>query len=248
MKLLVVDDEPLILKGLVKIVGEAAPLGSEIRAAGSVTEALGLMQDYLPDITVTDLYMPERDGFELIEEARRDGLCYRFIILTGYGDFEYARKALRIGVVDYLLKPIDKDEMTQLLAKVAESLPSDSESDYTIHAKRILAYMECHFNEDLSLEHLAVVMGLHPHYISRLFKKETGDNFVNHLNALRIREAEKLLKHQRLTPVYAIGKKVGFENKHYFTKVFKKYTGVTPSAYRGEEETMPDGNGKKTDQ
>lgn len=232
MKILIVDDEPLILKGLMKIVDEAAPPGTEVRAANNVSEALVVMQAYMPDVTVTDLNMPERNGFELIEEAREGGLCEQFIILTGYEDFDYVRRALRVGVVDYLLKPIDKNEIANLLARIAEDLPPDSDSEYTVHAKRILLYMEGHYMQDLSLEHLADLMNLHPHYISRLFKKETGDNFVNHLNTLRIREAQKLLKACWHLPVNVIGQRVGFENKHYFTKVFKKYTGITPGAYR----------------
>ncbi|WP_276358122.1 response regulator transcription factor [Cohnella caldifontis] len=232
MKILIVDDEPLILSGLVKVVREVAPVGARFRDAGNAYEALDIMKDYWPDVTITDLNMPEKNGFELIEEARQDGLCDRFIILTGYDEFEYARRALRTGVVDYLLKPIDKVEIARLLERVGEELPAGNDSDYSKHAKRILAYMEANFRSDLSLDHLADRMDLHPNYISSLFKKETGDTFVNYLNGLRIREARKLLRAQRHLPVSAVGQQVGYENKHYFTKVFKKYTGVTPSEYR----------------
>lgn len=235
MKVLIVDDEPLILNGIVKIVNESVPLGVEVRAASSVPEALDMMKAYLPDVTVTDLHMPERNGFDLIEEARESGLCDRFIILTGYEYFEYARRALRAGVVDYLMKPVDRDEITELLKRIAEELPSERDSSgCAIHAQRILAYLEKHYMQDLSLEHLAGLMDLHPHYISRLFKKETGDNFVNYLNGLRIREAQKLLIHQQHLTVQAIGQRVGFESNHYFSKVFKKFTGVTPGSYREE--------------
>jgi two-component system, response regulator YesN len=232
MKVLIVDDEPLILNGLVKIINEAVPPGIEVRAANNMSEAIAIMQVYMPDVTITDLNMPEKNGFDLIDEAREAGLCDHFIILTGYEEFDYARRALRAGVVDYLLKPVDKDEIAKLLASIAKTLPSDFGSDYNIHAKRILAYMEANYMQDLSLERLAELMNLHPHYISRLFKKETGSNFVNHLNTLRIREAQKLLKIQCQLPVNVVGQRVGFENKHYFSKVFRKYTGVTPGAYR----------------
>ncbi len=236
MKVLIVDDEPIILNGLVKIIDEVAPLGTEIRAANNMAEAIAIMKMYLPDVTITDLHMPEKNGFELIEAARADGLCDHYIILTGYEKFDYARRALRANVVDYLLKPVDKEEIAEALARIAETLPSDSGSDYTLYAQRILAYIEKHYMHDISLEQLGERMGLHPHYISRLFKKETGDNLVNYLNALRIREAKKLLKMQCHLPVSMIGQRVGFENRHYFSKVFKKYTGVTPAAYRQGEE------------
>lgn len=236
MRVLIVDDEPLILNGLVKIIGEAAPLGTEVFKANNAFEAQDLMKDYMPDVTVTDLHMPEKNGFELIEEAKDRGLCDRFIILTGYDEFEYVRKALRTGVVDYLLKPIDKNEIAILLAHIEQELPSEADTECSGHAKRILAYTKTHYMYDLSLDHLAELMNLHPNYISSLFKKVTGDTFVSYLNAYRIHEAQKLLRSQRELSVYAIGKKVGFENKHYFTKVFKKYTGVTPGVYREEGE------------
>lgn len=235
MRVLTVDDEPLILSGLVKIIREAAPAGTEVRQALNAYEALALMKDYMPDVTITDLNMPEKNGFELIEEARQGGGCDRFIILTGYDEFEYVRKALRAGVVDYLLKPIDKNEIASLLERVWGELPNESDSEYPCHVKRILAYMENHFRKDLSLDHLADRMNLHPNYISSLFKKETGHTFVNYLNTLRIQEAQKLLMAKRELPVSTIGQQVGYDNKHYFTKVFKKYTGTTPGAYRNSE-------------
>lgn len=226
------DDEPLILNGLVKVVREVAPVGTELREALNAFEALETMKDYMPDITITDLNMPEKNGFELIGEARLGGWCDRFIILTGYDEFEYVRRALRAGVVDYLLKPIDKDEIALLLESIKEELPSVCESEYNRHARRILTYMQANFRKDLSLDHLADLMNLHPNYICSLFKKETGDTFVNYLNAMRIQEAQKLLMTQSDLPVSAIGQQVGYDNKHYFTKVFKKYTGTTPGAYR----------------
>ncbi|WP_405111235.1 response regulator [Paenibacillus sp. FSL K6-1217] len=232
MRILIVDDEPIILGGLVKVIGGAAPVGAEIREAGDAFEALQIMKEYMPDVTVTDLHMPEKNGFEMMEEAKENGLCERFIILTGHDDFEYARRALRYGVVDYLLKPVDKEEVARLLSQVNRNLPSLDSTDCPPHAKRILAYTRLNYMNDLSLDHLAELMHLHPNYISSLFKKVTGDTFVNYLNTTRIKEAQKLLSLHRDLPVGEIGRRVGYENKHYFNKVFKKYTGSTPGAYR----------------
>lgn len=238
MKLLIVDDEPIILGGLVKVIGEAAPLGTEIREAGDAYQALQIMKDYMPDVTVTDLHMPEKNGFEMMEEAKENGLCDRFIILTGYDDFEYARKALRSGVVDYLLKPVDKGEIADLLVHIHRGLPSTDNLECTPHAKRILAYTKLNYMKDLSLDHLADLMNLHPNYISSLFKKVTGDSFISYLNTFRITEAQKLLITHRHLSVIEIGRRVGYENKHYFNKVFKKYTGTTPGAYREDHEIL----------
>ncbi|GGA28652.1 response regulator transcription factor [Paenibacillus physcomitrellae] len=235
MKVLTVDDEPLILSGLVKIVQEVAPLGTEVRKATNAYDALDLMKDYLPDVTITDLNMPEKSGFELIEEIKLGGWCDRFIILTGYDEFEYVRRALRAGVVDYLLKPIDKGEIAALLGRIREELPNESDTDYSCHAKRLLTYIQIHFRKDLSLDDLAEQMNLHPNYISSLFKKETGHTFINYLNMLRIQAAQELLISNSELSVCAIGRQVGYDSKHYFSKVFKKYTGTTPGAYRNNQ-------------
>jgi len=240
MKLLIVDDEPIILRGLVKVVQDAASIGSEVRSAGNAYEAIEVMKAYMPDVTVTDLHMPERSGFDLMREAKEVGLCERFIVLTGHDDFEYVRRALRCGVVDYLLKPLDKDEISGILKNIESLLPTDPDTEGTRHTKRILAYIREHYMNDLSLDHLADLMDLHPGYISSLFKKEIGDTFVNYLNAYRIKEAQKLLKTHRHLSTQEIGCRVGIESKHYFNKVFKKYAGVTPGSYREEQGSTAD--------
>lgn len=122
--------------------------------------------------------------------------------------------------------------MANLLKQLNRDLPSLDNTDCPPHAKQILAYTQLNYMNDLSLDHLADLMKLHPNYISNLFKKVTGDTFVNYLNATRIKEAQKLLSAHRNLPVGEIGRRVGYENKHYFNKVFKKYTGSTPGAYR----------------
>lgn len=232
MRLLIVDDEPLILQGLIKVIRKVAPGGTEIREALNALEGLEVMKNYMPDITITDVNMPEKNGFEMIEEAREQELCSRFIILTGYDEFEYVRTALRVGVIDYILKPIDQEEIAILLERINKELPPASDTDYTRHASRILAYMQVHFRKDLSLDHISQIMNLHPNYISSLFKKETGQTFVNYLNGIRIDEAKKLLVSERDLSVSSIGEMVGYDNKHYFAKVFKRYTGTTPGEYR----------------
>lgn len=231
MRLLIVDDEPLILQGLIKVIRKVAPGGTEIREALNAVEGLEVMRHYMPDITITDLNMPEKNGFEMIEEAREQELCNRFIILTGYDEFEYVRTALRVGVIDYILKPIDQEEIAVLLERVNKELPPANDTD-SRHASRILSYMQVHFRKDLSLDHISDMMNLHPNYICSLFKKETGQTFVNYLNKIRIQEAKKLLASESDIPVSTIGEMVGYDNKHYFTKVFKRYTGTTPGEFR----------------
>lgn len=232
MKVLIVDDEPAILKGLMKVVKESAPDFAEVTLAHNAYEALERLMENRPDVTITDINMPVMNGFDLIAEARKRDLCDRFIILTGYDYFQYALQAIRAGVIDYLLKPINKDELSVLLHRIAAELPAGCSTDDRDHAAKILEFIESNYAQDLSLDRLAEHLNLHPTYISSLFSKETGTTFVQFLNTVRIREAKKQLAEYPHLPVNRIGSRVGLENRHYFNKVFKKYTGMTPGQYR----------------
>ncbi|MFC5470939.1 response regulator [Cohnella suwonensis] len=232
MKVMIVDDEPAILKGLLKVVKESAPEYTEVTMANNAFEALEKMTDNRPHVTITDLNMPEMDGFALIAEAKRRELCDRFIILTGYDEFQYALQAIRAGVIDYLLKPIDKAALSVLLHRIAAELPAACLPVECDHADKILGFIESNYAQDLSLDRLAEHLNLHPNYISSLFSKETGTTFVQYLNTVRIREAKKQLTEYPYLSVNVIGSRVGFENRHYFNKVFKKYSGMTPGQYR----------------
>jgi len=246
LNLLVVDDEMVILHGIVKIIREGKTPFARIESALDAYEALSVMSDFAPDLIITDIHMPEMNGLELIQEAKERRLCDRFIILTGHDEFEYARQALRHQVIDYLLKPINKTELLHLLRQVAKTIleeredgkPEDGEreerpeSRYSFHVEKILRHIDQHYHRDLSLDQCSELTGLHPNYISQLFRKETGVTFVQYLHRLRIEKAKELLKKDSGLPVQVIGHQVGFENPQHFMKVFKKLTGCTPGAYR----------------
>ena len=117
-KLLIADDEPLIVKGLAKIIGNRLP---EVRIVGEATtcpEAYQLILSEHPDIVITDIEMQGENGLRLPEEAARLDKPPLFIIISGYSRFDYAQRALRSGVEDYLLKPIDDDELIAVLGKM----------------------------------------------------------------------------------------------------------------------------------
>ena len=114
-KVLIVDDEPTIREGLPYII-DWQDYGFEIvGAAQNGKEGMKLIQKYQPDLVITDIRMPEMDGLEMIQAAKQRGDTFYSIILSGYSDFTYAQKAIRLGTVSYLLKPIDEDELTDIL-------------------------------------------------------------------------------------------------------------------------------------
>lgn len=122
MKLMVVDDEPILLNGIIRMIQKANTSFTEIVGAGDAIDALQKLASFQPDLILTDIHMPEMDGLALIKEVQAQNLGNRFVIITGYDDFAYARQALRYQVVDYLLKPINKDELIGVLEKVEHSI------------------------------------------------------------------------------------------------------------------------------
>ncbi|HEY5562616.1 MAG TPA: response regulator transcription factor [Clostridiaceae bacterium] len=122
-KVLIVDDEPFVRDGL-KLIIDWEQYGFYICGeASDGDEGLKLMEDKSPDLVITDIKMPEMDGFEFIEQSKKNlGLNTHFIILSGYSDFEYAQRAIRYGVINYLLKPIEEDELIGVLQKISKEL------------------------------------------------------------------------------------------------------------------------------
>lgn len=121
-RILIIDDEESMRKLLVKSVlgwmGESAL----IEEAGDGEEALVILKRFYPDIVITDICMPRMDGLELIGRAAKTGISMKFVVISGYDEFEYAKKAISLGVTDYLLKPFLPEELEAVLKKVMSEL------------------------------------------------------------------------------------------------------------------------------
>ena len=129
LRAMLVDDEPLALEGLMLLIDWRAE-GFEICAqCPNAAEALARLPLCRPDLIVTDIRMPGMDGLALMQAARAQGFAGEFVVVSGYGDFEYAQHALRIGVAGYLLKPIDPMEAADVLDHVRRKLVSREASD-----------------------------------------------------------------------------------------------------------------------
>lgn len=244
LKLLVVDDESIILQGILKILREANTPFTHIESALDAIEALSLLTDFKPDVIITDITMPEMNGLAFIAKAKDQRLCDRFIILTGYDQFAYAKQALRMQVIDYLLKPIDKLELLDLLKRVANEIIEERGLDepmqdkveprpaYCTHVERILNYIHQNYQQDLSLERLSELTDLHPGYISSLFKNEVGLTFIQYLQEYRMEKAREWIRSRPSMSIPVIASQVGYENPQHFMKVFKKHVGCTPGTFR----------------
>ncbi|WP_167859519.1 response regulator transcription factor [Paenibacillus cymbidii] len=119
IQVMIVEDEKIIRQSLKKIIDSATD--REFAIVGEAkdgADALQLLQQISPQIVITDIRMPVMDGLSFIEEMNTRGLAFEIVILSGYDDFAYAKQAMRLGVSEYLLKPIDTDELIQTLHRV----------------------------------------------------------------------------------------------------------------------------------
>lgn len=164
IKVMIVDDEPRIRRGVERLVASCGGGWEVVAALGDGAEALEYMRNHDGgvDLLITDIKMPEMDGLALIKEGRKS---YGFspLLLTGYDDFEYMQTALREGAIDYLLKPIDREQFRERLAALKERIERERLSRQRwaelnrkagqleeMRRKQALAYITSSAGEDLS--------------------------------------------------------------------------------------------------
>lgn len=121
LKVMLVDDEPFIMQGLSVLIDWEALGYKIVKMAANGGEAYDYLKTNSVDLIISDISMPVMSGLDLLGKIREEGLSDAyFVVLSGYNDFDYARQAIRYSCMDYLLKPINKDELTEILKKVYE--------------------------------------------------------------------------------------------------------------------------------
>lgn len=244
LKLMIVEDEDRIRIGIEKILssfeGGVSVIGSHRNGLDASLQISDLKPGEL-DVLITDIEMPVMNGLKLIEHAKAKMPDLSVIVLSGYDDFEYARQALRFGVEDYLLKPMDKAEAFQLLRRIQERRairdgreqpePEKAQPPRSVDllVKQLLD-KEYHLPFDLT--RISEQIGFSPSYTSRMFKQLTDLTITEYLNRLRIEKAKQFLKDHPHLKVYEVAHLVGFQDQMYFQKMFKKLCGMTPKQYK----------------
>lgn len=246
IRFIVVEDEDLILNSLVKKIETMDPAFKVMGTAQDGRSALKLFEQVPVDVLITDIQMPVMNGLELLKEVDNLYPSTKKIILSGYNEFEYAKQALKLGVLDYLLKPIKNEEFKKVLTQLKWvvgydrnllNVPSlNAQDEQSQSPKEIVElvqrYLKENFQKDLSLELISKKFNFNPSYLSKIFIKHTGQPPSKFLITLRINEAKHLLASQPEQSVKDIGEHVGYPNPYYFSRIFKQITGVTPTEYR----------------
>ena len=210
-----------------ELVGEAA----------SGIEAINIIDELRPDITFVDISMPFMNGVEFTQLATKRYTDLVIIILTACDDFEYARQCVRLPVVEYMLKPIVRQEVTEVLTRIKENLDKQKtrtqeigQDIATSAIEQIMQYLRDNFTDSqINLTSVAQHFGFSPSYLSRKFKQETGKSFVEFLIECRMERAITLAGTSK--KMFCTASAVGIPDPNYFGRCFKKYTGISYSEY-----------------
>ncbi len=211
--------------------------------AASGIEAINIIDDIRPDIAFVDISMPFMNGIEFTQTVTERYPNLIIIIMTAHDEFEYARKCVSLPVFEYMLKPMVRAEITEVLERAKgrlDNLPdywedgkNESEnaskniSDSTELIKR---YVEENYNDSkLNLAFIAQHFGFSSSYLSRKFKADTGKNFIEYLTGIRMTKAMDIAKNK--LKMYQAAAEVGIPDPNYFGRCFKKYAGMSYSDY-----------------
>lgn len=260
---LIVDDEENSVEMLKRQVPWDRFSIKHVYGAGSAAQARAIMETHSVQLLLCDIEMPGESGLEFIEWIREEKdleQCnLECVILTCYPEYGFMRKAMQLGCSDYLLKPVDYEELYQVMEKAVRVIrenhaalekkrPGEKEgepqpakdgspkywegsSGRELVYQKMLPYIREKLTTHLSVTEIAACAALNPQYAMRLFKRVTGMSILEYVTSQRIELAKKLLE----TTSYQneiIAEKVGYVSANYFIRQFKRTCGMTPREYR----------------
>ncbi|RSK28800.1 response regulator [Bacillus sp. HMF5848] len=250
-KVLIVEDEDIIRKGLMYTFSWQAHDCIIIGEASNGQDGLEKILELKPDIVITDINMPIMDGIKMIRNSIQK-VNYSSIIISGYEEFHLAKQALQLEVVDYLLKPLDHEQLSTALSVSIQKLRAKAEAEQVAVSvatptvppnivnpvssmtseivRKIIDYITNNYKNKIVIQDLVEETGMSSTYLHNKFKEETNHTINDYLNRFRIQKSlELMIKGEG--KIYTIATDVGFLDYKYFISVFKKYVKCTPSHF-----------------
>lgn len=246
---LLIDDERISVNALKRRVDWGKYKVDIIFIAYSMKQAQEIIEREKIDFMLCDIEMPNGSGLDLLEWVKMYYPSTECIYVTCHPEFDYMRKAMQLGSVDYLLKPIDYEELDEVLTQLVIRLEKKTQHETiperivlkiaqkeaalkqhsSVHAAK--KYILEHIQENICIEDISKAVHINPQYLMRLFKKEVGMSILEFITEERIILAQELLATTDI-PINRVADSVGYGNYSYFTKIFKRKTGLTPKEYR----------------
>lgn len=240
MTVLIVDDEPYMVDYMKTLVDWEKYGFQKVLTAGGGSLARDLLMQHQPELLITDIKMPKISGLDLSAWIDENGYVTKVIIISGYSDFEYAKRALRYGVSEYVVKPVLKEDFVEVLERViGKRMEGTDRSEAAYEEGRdknaVVAYVKRYIGEnyekELSLDMLGALVHLHPAYLSKIFKEISNTNLSGYITEVRLQKAVELLEQTDLK-IREVMCRVGYHKSQYFSGLFKEKYGVTPKEYR----------------
>jgi len=231
-----------------------AHLGDQLTIfeAASGQEALALFHREAPDIVVLNVELSEISGLDVARTIRKTSKVCAILLTADLDRFTYAKQAIALRALDYIPKPYDDEKLVLAVQEAIQNLiflgnavrkapplhrldstPEDTPENIRLALVRsdIQAYIESHYMEELSMKNVAHAMNYSDAYFCKLFKQCFHVNFSAYLNEYRIDRAKTMIGNPRVN-VKDVGLACGFTDSNYFSRVFKRITGLTPTEYR----------------
>ena len=259
IRLLIADDEKLEREALAEMVARRFEHEVVLELAENGRKAADTAVLWGADLILMDIEMPGMSGLDAARAVLAQRPSCRVIFVTAYSLFQYAHEAVHLGACDYLLKPVDPDELEASIRRAmrqveaerkleelatAKALPepqdagaapaedaADEDSPAAMVMAQVRRYLEDNYMFDLSLDSVGEILHISPAYLSAQFKKYQKMNFLDCLTELRINAAKELLA-DPLRSTAEVASMVGYDDSSYFARAFKKRTGMTPTQYR----------------
>ncbi len=240
-KLILAEDDYQIRSGLSRFF-PWRQIGFEL--AGSFENgrlALEYARENRVDVVLTDIRMPVMDGLTLAEALKAEHNPALVVVISAYRDFEYARRAVNLGIRHYMVKSTKYDELIDVFKNIRLELDQSLAPPPVSHAPqdedagdRIIAKITRYILDNManaSLQTAAAHVSLNPVYLSRYFKEKTGTHFVDYLINVKMKRAAELLQ-AKDNKIAKISETVGYSNEKNFSRAFKKHYGISPNEYR----------------
>lgn len=249
IKILIADDEGYERDILAEILDKRFGCEAEVRMVENGRLAVDAATLWAADVVLMDIEMPGINGIDAAKQILIQRPECKMIFITAYSLFTYAHEAVKLGACDYLLKPVDPDDVERAVRRAAaqadaqrqlEAMAStgallESADNYdktTVLMGKVKKYLQHNYMmDDISLDSVSAILNLNASYFSSLFKRTFGVNFLDYLTELRMDAAKELLL-DPLRSTAEVANMVGYESANYFTRAFKKKVGMTPTEYR----------------
>lgn len=249
-KILLAEDEKMIRYGIYVMIENSGVPYTEIDECKNGKEAVELLKKGSYDLVLTDIKMPFMGGIELsrwIQENEKEEERPLVVAISGYAEFEYVKSMMRCQAIDYLLKPVDREELRKVLWRAEKMLREIGKAETPVigepGGKELLTgisrhkmqsavdYIRQNYEKTIDMAEVSNYVSMNYSMFSSTFKEYTGENFSTFLRKLRIEKSKKLLKKTDLN-ISEISQRVGFEDARRFARVFKEETGITPTMFR----------------